>query len=131
MSKIVIVDDTISLVHKWKKAFSKENIEIIDAVNSHQLFDTLVKNEVNLIIIELFLGTEHGYYIIKRLREDPFYQKIPIMVVSTERRRASIQEVIDAGIVDYLIKPVDTALLINRAKRILHKEIANHDIKVS
>ncbi len=119
MGKIIIVDDTMNLKNKWKKALSRENFKVLDAVNSKQLFSALLTEEIDLIIIELFLGSEHGYYIIKRLKEDPIYQTIPIMVVSAERRRASIQEVIDIGIVDYLIKPVDIDTLVKRVKRIM------------
>ena len=41
------------------------------------------------------------------------------MVASGERRRASILEVINTGIDDYLIKPVDTDLFLKRVKRLI------------
>lgn len=119
MEKIIIVDDTPDIRAKWKKLLNKERFQVIEAINSHQLFATLVNEDIDLIIIELFLGAEHGYYIIKRLKEDPNYAKIPIMVASGERRRASILEVINTGVDDYLIKPVDTELFLKRVKRLI------------
>lgn len=99
----------------------RAGFEVEEAINGRHLFDILMEKEVNLIILDLFLSSEYGFHVIRRLKENPLYARIPIVVATPERRRESIQEVIDAGIADYLIKPLDTDFLVKRIQRIYEK----------
>lgn len=118
MWRIIILEDSQRLFRQWKNALNHEGFLVEEAVNGRHLFEILTEKEVNMIILDLFLTSEHGFHIIRRLKEHPDYKKIPIIVASPERRRESIEEVINAGVVDYLIKPMPTDFLVKRVKRV-------------
>lgn len=101
----------------------RAGFEVEEAINGRHLFDILMEKEVNLIVLDLFLSSEYGFHVIRRLKENPQYAKIPIVVATPERRRESIQEVIEAGIADYLIKPLDTDFLVHRIKQIYERMV--------
>jgi DNA-binding response OmpR family regulator len=124
MPKIVIMEDSQMLRAQWKRLLSREGLEVVEALTSNQLFAVLLEKEVDLIVLDLFMGGEHGFHIIKRVKQDPSYANIPIMVATIEQRRESIQEVIDEGINDYLIKPFDVEFFIRRIKRLLIDELS-------
>lgn len=119
MPRIVIMEDSRALRSQWKRLLNREGFEVEEALTGNQLFAILLEKEVDLIILDLFLGAEYGFHIIKRVKQDPNYANIPIMVATIEQRRESIQEVIDEGIKDYLIKPFDTEFFLRRIKRLV------------
>lgn len=119
MPRIVIMENSRALRSQWKRLLDREGYEVEEALTSNQLFAVLMEKEVDLIILDLFLGGEYGFHIIRRVKQDPNFAHIPIIVATIEQRRESIQEVVDEGVHDYLIKPFEIDFFLRRIKRIL------------
>lgn len=118
MPRIVLMEDSQALRGQWKRLLNREGFDVEEALTGNQLFAVLFDKKVDLIILDLFLGGEYGFHIIKRVKQDPNYADIPIIVASVEQRRDSVQEVLDEGINDYLIKPFSIDFFLRRIRRL-------------
>lgn len=67
------------------------------------------------ILCDVHLGTEEGMDVVRELRRSGY--AAPIIMMSGDRTRTTVEESIDAGINDYLVKPFDRRLLISKLKR--------------
>ncbi|KOA19030.1 transcriptional regulatory protein OmpR [Clostridium homopropionicum DSM 5847] len=114
MRNIIILDNKAYIRSKVKEIVSDYDINVYEAINSIQFFNTLAElnYKVDLIITELNLGNESGIEIIKRLKSKGV--NIPILIVTTENRKREFAKSIMAGAVDYILKPFDEKLLLKR-----------------
>ncbi|HCF49949.1 MAG TPA: response regulator, partial [Syntrophomonas sp.] len=62
-----------------------------------------------------------GYTLIERLREDPRYEDLPIIIVSTEDEMQDKQRGFEAGANLYIVKPTDPDQLIENIRMLLGK----------
>jgi DNA-binding response OmpR family regulator len=74
-------------------------------------FDTLHKNEVDLILLDLGLPDMSGLSFLQQLRKT---SKVPVIVVSAIHDPFDKVKSLDAGADDYATKPFDTKELIAR-----------------
>lgn len=121
MENILIMDSSQILRSQWKRALKKAGFSVVEARSGNQLFDQLIIESIDLIVMDLYFEQEQGYHLIKRLKNDPIYAQIPVVVASEERRRVSIEEILKLGIADYLLKPLPANKLVNRVQRVFQQ----------
>lgn len=78
----------------------------------------------DIILLDLFLGNTSGLTILKEIRKNPFYKKIPIIILTGDKDKKSIALALKLGANDYIIKPPKTELLIQRINK-LYEEYKN------
>lgn len=105
MSKILIVDDDVTITELMKALVKMEGHEPTTVTNSLQAVD--VANTVNpdLITLDLMMPGLSGYELCTLLREDPKFANTPIIIVSAKGDPASMEKAISAGASDYITKP--------------------------
>lgn len=54
-----------------------------------------------------------GYEAILKIKEQPQYQKLPIIALTAKAMKGDKTKCLEAGASDYLAKPVDTEKLIS------------------
>src|SRR5215203_2219862 len=59
----------------------------------------------DLILSDLNMPGKNGYDIIAAMKENPFYNHIPVVITSTSSTPAIIDKCLAAGASDYIIKP--------------------------
>lgn len=114
MKNIIILDNKAYIRTRVKEIVAEYDIHVYEAINSLQFFNILaeINYNVELIIVEINLGSESGIEIIKRLKGKGV--EIPILILTTENRRKEFAKGIRAGAVDYILKPFDEKLLLKR-----------------
>ena len=55
----------------------------------------------------------NGHEVLLRLRDDPLCAAIPVIVISADATRAQIKKLKNAGVHDYLTKPLDIKKFMN------------------
>jgi CheY-like chemotaxis protein len=61
----------------------------------------------NLILLDLNLSDIHGTEVMKLLQAEPRTADIPVIILSAEAMTKQNKLLVEAGSVDYLIKPID------------------------
>jgi DNA-binding response OmpR family regulator len=67
---------------------------------------------VDIVLCDVHLGNTTGMEVILRIRK--LGVAAPVIMVSGDRTRETVVECIDAGIVDYIVKPFSRAVLIEK-----------------
>jgi len=60
-----------------------------------------------------------GYEFTRRLRQNPEYDEVPIIIVSTEAKELDKQKGFSAGANLYLVKPTDASRIVESMKLLL------------
>jgi len=61
----------------------------------------------------------NGIELVRRLRAMPGYEHVPILMVTVDEEREVRYRALDAGITDFLIKPVDVRECMARCRNLL------------
>jgi len=69
--------------------------------------DDSSQQPAELIFVDLNLPGASGLDILRQIREDPRYDDIPVVVVSSSENPEDVQRAYDASANAYLTKPVD------------------------
>lgn len=105
---ILIVDDSILMRAALKRTIDMVGIEIAsitEAGNGKEALEVLENNTVDLILTDLNMPEMNGVELVHFLKESSEYANIPVIVITTESSTVRIEELQEAGILDYLHKP--------------------------
>jgi two-component system, OmpR family, response regulator len=116
---VLVVEDDPALQRMILNYFAENNIRTIVANNRQEMVDWLGKTEVNLIILDLRLGSEDGLDLLREVRLD---LEVPVIII-TGHRRDDIDRVVglELGADDYLTKPFNLRELLARVRAVLRR----------
>lgn len=63
----------------------------------------------DMILLDLNLPRMGGHEVLRRLKQDPRFKSVPIIVLTTSGRADDISQAYEAGANAYLLKPVEFA----------------------
>ena len=67
------------------------------------------------------LPDENGYEVVKKIRKNPVWRKLPIIMVSAKSTEIDMVRGLDEGADDYIKKPFSIMELISRVKALLRR----------
>ena len=77
------------------------------------------RHVADLVLIDYMMPDMNGIELAKRLRALPGYEHVPIMMVTAHDDRKVRYDALDAGVTDFLIKPVDARECMARCRNLL------------
>lgn len=119
MSKTILtVDDSSSVRQMVKFTLSDAGYNVIEAVDGNDALRKLT-NGVSLVITDLNKPNLDGIQLIRKVRANPLYKGIPIIMLTTESLDSRKQEGKAAGATGWIVKPFATQQLLAVVKRVL------------
>lgn len=117
--KILIIDDSavfrkIVAVHLKSLGF-----ELIEAVDGIDALNKLQNNSVHLIVCDMNMPNMDGIQFIRKVKENPNYKFIPIIMLTTESQEEKKQEGLKAGARVWLTKPFSPEELLDTIKKLI------------
>lgn len=89
--------------------------------NAKQFWEAIRKRIPELVILDIMLPDEDGISILKKLRQDPETQDIPILMETAKGTEYDKVIGLDLGADDYLAKPFGMMELVSRVKALLRR----------
>ena len=127
MANIWIVEDDEDIREIALYALRSANFEAMGFECGDSFFAMLENKETtppNLVILDIMLPGDNGLAILKRIRQNPQYQTLPIMMLTAKSSEHDKVKGLDLGADDYLTKPFGVMELISRIKALLRR--SNH-----
>ena len=123
MKKILLVEDDQNLSFMFKKKFELEGYEVQTAFNGEDGLNTALKTHPDLILLDILMPKMDGMTVMKKLREDDWGAKVPIIILSVlDPNDEMIEQVMKDKPTYYLLKAtsnIDT--LTDKVKEVIGK----------
>jgi len=118
MIKILIVDDSENNLFTLRTLIEEYiNAHILSAQSGKSALKILVETAVDLIILDVQMPDMDGFETAQLIQSRPKSQHVPIVFLTAAYQAEEFQQKgFEMGAVDYLTKPIDAPLLINRIK---------------
>jgi two-component system, OmpR family, alkaline phosphatase synthesis response regulator PhoP len=104
MKKILIVEDDRFLASAYRIKLTKSNFEIKIAANGEEAIQFLKDFVPDLILLDLVMPVKDGFTTLKEIKENPTWQKIPIIIASNLGQKEDFEKGLKMGAVDYIVK---------------------------
>jgi two-component system, chemotaxis family, chemotaxis protein CheY len=119
--KLIVADDSRLIRGIIGKAATSIGFEVIQAANGKEALDLLEANgkDINLVLLDWNMPMMNGIDVLRNMRSDDRFKKIPVMMISTESEDDKIKEAIDAGAHGYLTKPFTADKLTDAIHKVL------------
>jgi len=118
-SKILVVDDVDFFREVMCDYFKRTPAQIFQAADANQAIELARREQPNLIYLDVDMPGMSGIECCRLLKGDPQLKKIPVILVFTPERDATIEEVQDSGCDGYLSKPFGKEEFLNLGHRFL------------
>ncbi len=112
--KILLVDDTRTVILFEKMLLAGEGFDIRCAYNGQEALDLVHEDPPDLILLDLLMPVMDGYEVCDRLKNDPATSNIPIIVVSTRSSEESVERCLSIGADYYIFKPINKLELLEK-----------------
>jgi DNA-binding response OmpR family regulator len=83
-------------------------------------FTFLSQRLPRLILLDLYLAQENGLDLLKRLKSDKVLKDVDVILISALGFREIVQEAVQAGAADFIMKPFLVDELLLRVGRVLN-----------
>lgn len=84
----------------------------------------------DLILLDIMLPGEDGIFILKKLRSQPEYSDIPVIMATAKGTEYDKVMGLDLGADDYLVKPFGMMEMVSRIKAVLRRTGKKQDVKI-
>ncbi|WP_195986480.1 response regulator transcription factor [Clostridium sp. D53t1_180928_C8] len=118
MSKIIIIEDEITIREELKIFLSRYGYEVETPEEFENIIEYVRDSNANLILLDINLPIFDGYYICREIRK---FSDVPIIIVTS--RDSDIDELMsmNLGADDFVTKPYNTQILLARIESILKR----------
>lgn len=119
MLKCLIVDDS-KLIRKFMKNFliRRLSCEVITAGDALSGLEKLNDEIPDIIFLDLNMPGMSGIDFLKKIREDDYFSETPIIMLTSISDAATVKEIMEYGVLDYIIKPFNIETTTEKLKLI-------------
>lgn len=118
MKKIAILEDDVSIALELKELLKNAGYDVLIITDYENAVESLLKEKVDLTLLDINLPTANGEVILKELRKQT---TMPIIMLTS--RVTEVDEIlsISYGADDYITKPYNPTILLLRIQNIFKR----------
>lgn len=125
---ILIVDDEESLRKLLKSALSEKGYKVLTAFDGIEGYDMAQKFSPDLILLDIMMPEIDGYEVLERLKNNIKTTHIPVIFLTAKVDDEDRVKGLEAGAVDYIIKPFYIREVLARIK--IHLKLKEYENKL-
>lgn len=119
MKTIMTVDDSASVRMMVNFTLSELGFEIVEAANGKDALRKMEAQQVHMLITDVNMPELDGISLVRKIRENPSYRFIPIIILTTESQEEKKKEGRQAGATGWIVKPFKPEQLIAVVRKVL------------
>lgn len=125
---ILIVDDDPDILEGIITILETQPYRLATARDGKKCMEMIKQETPDLLILDLLMPRMDGWGVIRELRSEPQYTRMPIMVLTTviedaSRRRYELETGMAMEVQDYLQKPARPVDLLQRVEKMLKAHV--------
>lgn len=117
--RVLVADDKSTGRELVRTVLEKRGYEVFEARDGIEALDAVQRIRPDLVILDLHMPGLDGFGVIKELRLDARFTKIPIIALTASAMQGDRQRAMAAGFTGYITKPVSLTTLRSEVERLL------------
>jgi len=121
MAKILIAEDERDIRDLIAFTLRFAGHEVFAATNGEEALEMAPRVNPDIVLMDVRMPRMTGYEACRAMKTNPDLKDIPVVFLSAKGQESEIQQGLEAGAEDYLLKPFAPDQLTTRVKAILAK----------
>jgi len=119
--KILIVDDEPSIIVPVQFLMEQNGYDVMIAFSGEEAIEIIAEKKVDLILLDIMLPVIDGFEVCQRVRENPQWDKIKIILLTALGSDANVEKGLALGADAYITKPFSNIEMVNKVKELLEE----------
>ena len=108
------------IIDMYTLKFTQEGYEVFQAENGKDGLASALKNQPDVILLDIILPQMDGFSVLKELKDDKNLKKTPVILLTNLGQDGDVKKGLELGATDYLIKANFTpAQVVDKVKSVL------------
>ncbi len=125
MATILIVDDEIDMCNALEMFLTFKGYACKIAHSGGEALDILHAQRIDLVLMDVMMPGMNGFEASRRIKNDESLKFIPIIMITALSEKKDRIQGIEAGVDDFINKPIDHSEVLARIKMLLKLKQAN------
>lgn len=104
---ILVADDNAVSRELIRELLEATGHEVLDAINGADALNLIRRRPPDLVFLDLQMPVQDGFSVIRELRNDNRFRKLPVVAVTASAMIGDRERAITAGFDSYIAKPID------------------------
>lgn len=119
MIKVIVVEDDVQLNRVVTNYLGMNGYQVIGCLNANEAYDAMYNENFDVILSDIMMPDIDGFEFARTVRS--INPNIPILFLSARDDLSAKQKGYQAGIDDYMVKPVELEELVLRIEALLRR----------
>ena len=119
--KILIVDDEPSIIVPLQFLMEQNGHDVMVAFSGEEAMEIIDENKIDLILLDIMLPVIDGFEVCQRVRENPQWYKIKIILLTALDSDANVKKGLSLGANAYITKPFSNIEIVDKVKELLEE----------
>lgn len=117
--QILTVEDSTNIRRLIAYNLGRAGFSVLEAGDGKEAVRLLQKTIPDLIILDIRMPEMDGFHLLELMRRYPKAAAIPVVMMTALSQPEDVDRALRLGVVDYLVKPLDPAVLIAKVREAL------------
>ena len=117
--KVLIVDDEPGIIVALQFLMEQSGYATTVAFSGEEAMEAVARHHPDLILLDIMLPVVDGFEVCQRVRENPDWNDIRIVLVTALGSEANVTKGLDLGADAYVTKPFSNADLVAKVRELL------------
>ncbi len=117
--KILLVDDSATILMMEKMILAKGPYEVVTAVNGEDAVSKALAEHPDVILMNIVMPKMNGFDACRIIRDLEAIKRTPIIMVTTRGEVENVETGFESGCNDYVTKPINGGELMAKLKTVL------------
>ncbi len=122
MTKVLYIEDNEDNIYMLKSRLERKGFEVIIARDGEEGYKMATTASPDIILLDVGLPLLDGYQVAKKLKSDPKYQTLPIIMLTANAMAEDRDRALQAGADEYEPKPVNMENLLKKIEILAKKK---------
>ena len=118
MSTVLIVDDSATVRQQVSAALSQAGLDVTQAVDGCDGASKIKSGGIDCVICDVNMPNKNGIEMVQDVKSDPEFEKLPIIMLTTEGAKELIAKAKAAGACGWIVKPFKADMLVAAVKKL-------------
>jgi CheY-like chemotaxis protein len=120
--KILVIEDKEHMRALLRRLLGHIGVRVVNEANDGQAALLILRDmECDLILTDMDMAPMEGLTFTRQVRSSRAHANLPIIMISGHTERAKVEAARDAGVNEFLVKPVTPANLVSRITEIMER----------
>ncbi|WP_373976382.1 diguanylate cyclase [Chitinibacter sp. SCUT-21] len=126
---ILVVDDQMAIIEALGELLGEQH-DVRFALSAQQALQQIERQTPDLILLDIMMPDMDGYELCRILKSRPQTTEIPVIFITALATPAQETRGLDAGAVDYIVKPFNPAIVRARVRNHLALKHAKDQLRI-